>query len=197
MNIDNHRVRQARQVPSQNCDARPLSCDIDTIVVHSISLPPGHFGGCHIDELFTNCLNPQEHHYFAEISDLKVSAHVLVNRLGELTQYVAFNERAWHAGQSGYLGRERFNDFSIGIELEGTDDGPFESIQYVVLARLIVELSRSYPSIRRSNIVGHSTIAPTRKTDPGPFFDWDKLDLLIGYMESLKATQDIQGISKS
>lgn len=188
MDIDNHWLQQARKIPSQNCDARPSGCDIDTIVVHCISLPPGHFGGCHIDELFTNSLNPHGHQYFAEISDLKVSAHVLINRLGEITQYVAFNERAWHAGESSYLGRTRFNDFSIGIELEGTDNEPFESIQYIVLARLIVELSRSYPSLQLSNIVGHSTIAPTRKTDPGPFFDWSTLDLLIRYVEILKAS---------
>ena len=113
---------------------------------------------------------------------------MLINRLGEITQYVAFNERAWHAGESSYLGRTRFNDFSIGIELEGTDNEPFESIQYIVLARLIVELSRSYPSLQLYNIVGHSTIAPTRKTDPGPFFDWGTLDLLIRYVEILKAS---------
>ncbi len=163
------------------------------MVIHNISLPPRQFGGCHIDELFTNCLDPAAHPYFAEICHLEVSAHALINRSGEITQYVAFDKRAWHAGKSGFAGREKFNDFSIGIELEGADDVPFEAVQYVVLAKLLAALGCAYPNlldeqdngVSNSRIVGHSTIAPDRKTDPGPLFDWQKLTQLIGFVSKL------------
>lgn len=166
----------ARQVPSPNCDDRPEGGVVELVVVHAISLPPGEFGGPWIDALFTNRLDPEAHPYFREIHQLRVSAHLLVRRDGELVQYVPFHRRAWHAGASCYAGRERCNDFSIGIELEGTDDLPYEPIQYARLARVIAALERAYPAISRARIAGHSDIAPGRKTDPGPAFEWARLE---------------------
>lgn len=153
---------------------------MDLLVIHSISLPPGQFGGPHVDALFTNTLDPDGHPYFKEIEGLRVSAHALVRRDGDLTQYVSFLDRAWHAGQSSFQGRERCNDFSIGIELEGADDVPFEPAQYERLAELIRLLRREWPAITPDRIVGHSDIAPERKTDPGPAFDWQHLRVLVG-----------------
>jgi AmpD protein len=165
-------IREARQVVSPNCDARPDGADIDVLVIHAISLPPFEYGGGHIERLFTNRLDPNEHPYFAEIDGLRVSAHFLVARDGSLVQFVPTQLRAWHAGQSIFEGRERVNDFSIGIEVEGCDEEPFEAIQYRALARLVDCLIRAYPAIRPAAIVGHCDISPSRKTDPGPCFDW-------------------------
>ena len=171
----------ARRVSSPNHDARPPGIPVDVIVVHGISLPPGEFGGEAIARLFTNTLDPNEHASFAAIGQLRVSAHFLIRRDGELVQFVGCNERAWHAGVSSWKGRERCNDFSIGIELEGTDDCPYAAAQYTMLARLVRALKRAYPI---ADLVGHSDIAPGRKTDPGPAFDWGRLGRLIAARES-------------
>lgn len=164
----------ARQFPSPNCDARPQGSCIQLVVIHSISLPPGCFGGHAIDELFTNCLDPDADPYFREIAGLQVSAHFLIRRDGELIQYVPCLERAWHAGASRWRSHERCNDFSIGIELEGSEDLPFEEEQYRVLERLTRALREAYPI---TDCVGHCDIAlpPGRKTDPGPYFEWARL----------------------
>lgn len=157
-----------RVVDSPNQDERPAGVDISLVVLHSISLPPGQFGGDHIERLFTNRLDPSAHPYFGEIHSLRVSAHFLVRRDGELVQFVPVARRAWHAGVSSWRGRSRCNDFSIGIELEGTDDGPFEHAQYATLAPLL-------RSLGARAVAAHSDIAPGRKTDPGTGFDWDRL----------------------
>ncbi|MCW9029287.1 MAG: 1,6-anhydro-N-acetylmuramyl-L-alanine amidase AmpD [Kangiella sp.] len=159
---------------SPNCDERPDNEAPTLIVIHGISLPPGEYGGPWIDALFTNSLDPHAHPYFAEIHQLRVSSHLLIRRDGELVQYVPFNQRAWHAGLSSYEGRERCNDFSIGIELEGTDDEPYEPAQYQVLAECVAALLTAYPQLSAGRIAGHSDIAPGRKTDPGPHFDWPR-----------------------
>ena len=173
-------ISGARRVPSPNCDDRPTAgCDISLIVVHGISLPPGQYGGHYIDALFTNCLDPAEHPYFAEIAGLRVSSHVLIRRSGELVQYVPFDRRAWHAGCSSHQGREACNDFAIGIELEGQDDEPYEAVQYQQLAELIRLLREHYPAIAADAVVGHCDIAPGRKTDPGPAFDWHRLKRML------------------
>ena len=169
----------ARQVPSPNFDERPAGCAIGLIVIHGISLPPGEYGGPWIDQLFTNCLDPDEHDYFQEIAHLKLSSHLLVRRDGELVQYVPFSRRAWHAGESCYDGHSACNDFSIGIELEGCDDQPYDDNQYPPLATLINTLIEVYPSLSIKQIVGHCDVAPGRKTDPGPCFDWQKLNDLL------------------
>ena len=169
----------ARQLPSPNRDARPEGIVPDLIVVHCISLPPGQFGGPHIGELFTNCLDPDAHPYFRDICAVQVSAHVLIRRDGEILQFVPFHDRAWHAGTSCHEGRDACNDFSIGIELEGTDDGEFEELQYDKLAMLVAALVAEYPGIEFDRIVGHSEIAPGRKTDPGAGFDWNLLNTLL------------------
>lgn len=165
----------ARYLPSPNRDARSDPGDIDLVVVHAISLPPGRFGGTAIDRLFTNRLESDEHPFFAEIAGLRVSAHLLIRRDGELVQYVPFHERAWHAGESSWGGRDCCNDYSIGIELEGSEDCPFESVQYECLASVVAALMSAYPRITRERIVGHDDIAPGRKTDPGPCFAWPEL----------------------
>lgn len=173
------RLRNARQVASPNFDDRPQGVVPELIVVHSISLPPGEYGGPWIDLLFTNSLPPDHHPYFATIVSLKVSSHVLIRRDGEYVQYVPFDKRAWHAGQSNYKGRERCNDFSIGIELEGADTEAYEPIQYRALAAAILALCDSYPTLSIENVAGHSDIAPGRKTDPGIAFDWPRLQALL------------------
>lgn len=167
-------VAQARQIPSPNCDARPADAGVELIVIHNISLPPGEFGGEGVVELFTNRLNPDAHPYYQGIFQLKVSAHFFIRRDGELIQFVPCSQRAWHAGVSRWQERERCNDFSIGIELEGDDDTRFEDAQYLTLQSLVAALRQRYP-IR--GIAGHSDIAPGRKTDPGPYFDWSRMDL--------------------
>ena len=166
----------ARFVASPNCDERPAGSTIELLVVHNISLPPGVFGGPGIVELFTNRLDPGAHPYYGEIAGRKVSAHFLIRRDGELIQFVPCGRRAWHAGESNWRGRSRCNDFSIGIELEGTNDMPFEDAQYDRLAELARALARTYPGVAS---VGHSDIAPGRKTDPGPCFDWERYRSMI------------------
>lgn len=173
-------LRGARQVPSPNCDDRPEGTAIRLLVVHGISLPPGRFGGNEIEQLFTNRLDPDAHPYFQEIHHMNVSAHLLIRRDGEVVQFVPFTKRAWHAGESCYGGVSCCNDFSIGIELEGADDIPYTDDQYAVLQQLIPLLRRAYPAIGASDIVGHCHIAPGRKTDPGPAFDWARLGLAPG-----------------
>jgi len=162
----------ARQVPSPNCDTRPSSGELTLLVIHGISLPPGEYGGPWIDQLFTNTLNPDTHPGFEEIHTLRVSSHLLIRRDGEIVQYVPFHQRAWHAGQSTWCGKEGCNDFSIGIELEGTDTDNYEPIQYEYLSLVCNALIQAYPALADTNIVGHSDIAPGRKTDPGEAFDW-------------------------
>lgn len=164
----------ADYMPSPNCDSRPLRVEADLMVIHGISLPPGEFGGPWIDQLFANALVVDAHPHFKEIATLKVSSHLLLRRDGTITQYVKFHERAWHAGRSSYRGRMDCNDFSIGIELEGTDAVPYESAQYLALAAAIDALCTAYPKLSAKRLVGHSDIAPGRKTDPGPSFDWSK-----------------------
>ncbi len=172
-------LARARQLPSPNCDDRPPGAVPELIVVHGISLPPGEFGGPWIDLLFTNALPRAAHPYFATIEALRVSSHVLVRRDGELVQYVPFHRRAWHAGVSSWRGRERCNDFSIGIELEGADDVPYSDAQYASLSGLAASLASAYPGLAPDAIAGHSDVAPGRKTDPGSVFDWPRLRRLL------------------
>jgi AmpD protein len=169
----------ARQVTSPNWDERPAGAVAELIIVHGISLPPAEFGGPWIDKLFTNSLQAEVHPYFKEVAGLKVSSHLLIRRDGTQVQYVPFHGRAWHAGMSSYGGRERCNDFSIGIELEGADDIPYEPVQYRALAQLVVDLCATYSTLATDRVVGHSEVAPGRKTDPGPAFDWTRLRALI------------------
>lgn len=165
-------IEGVRQVASPNCDERPAGMAIDVLVIHAISLPPGDFGGDQVEALFCNRLDPAGHPFYREIAGLRVSAHLLIRRDGAMIQFVPLHKRAWHAGQSRHEGRPRVNDFSIGIELEGTDDLPFEDPQYEQLGRVTQLLLQAYPEITPARIVGHSDIAPGRKTDPGPCFDW-------------------------
>src|ERR1700688_2332002 len=169
-----------RQIASPNYDTRPPGAEADLIVVHGISLPPGEFGGPWIDRLFTNTLPAELHPYFAEVGSQRVSSHLVVNRDGAVTQYVSFTERAWHAGKSIYQGRDACNDFSVGVELEGTDTLPYEATQYEALAAVVAALCAAYPRLSADRLVGHSDIAPGRKTDPGPAFDWPRARRLIG-----------------
>ncbi len=169
----------ARQVLSPHYDTRPAGSSPELIVVHGISLPPGEFGGPWIDRLFTGTLPAEAHPYFREISGRRVSAHALIRRDGEIVQYVPFEARAWHAGESEYRGRAACNDFSIGIELEGTDDTPYTQAQYGALAALTAALLATYGSLSAEAIVGHSDVAPGRKTDPGPLFDWARFHTLL------------------
>ncbi len=161
----------ASQIASPNRDARPAGCAVELLVIHSISLPPGEFGGRGIIDLFTNSLDAAAHPYYRGIAGLKVSAHFLIRRDGELIQFVPTEQRAWHAGESNWRGRSRCNDFSIGVELEGTDDSAFEDAQYATLAELTRALRARYPIV---DVAGHSDIAPARKTDPGTGFDWSR-----------------------
>jgi AmpD protein len=173
---------QVRHLPSVNFDARAADTKVDLLVVHNISLPPGQFGGEFICDLFTNRLDCSLHPYFQQLVNLRVSAHFLVLRDGSVIQFVSANDRAWHAGVSNFEGRERCNDFSIGIELEGTDFAPFEEVQYRMLAALTQALKRRYPL---THVTGHEHIAPGRKTDPGPYFDWRHYQ--ICYSESAQS----------
>lgn len=172
--VENGWLRQARRVLSPNFGSRPAGCEPQLLVIHNISLPPGCYGGNCVEQFFTNCLDWEEHPFFEQIRDVQVSAHLLLRRGGDLLQFVSFDERAWHAGESRYLGRDNCNDFSIGIELEGTDDDPYTSRQYQVLAEVSSALIRYYPAMDASAIVGHCDIAPGRKTDPGAAFDWQR-----------------------
>ena len=165
-------IEEIDYIPSPNMDERPEGTDIDLLVIHSISLPPNEYGGHWIEKLFTNTLPANEHPYFKEIEGMEVSSHVLIQRDGKIIQFVPFHKRAWHAGESSYDGRATCNDFSIGIELEGTDADTFENEQYQQLVMLIDSLCASYTSITKERIAGHSDISPGRKTDPGTGFDW-------------------------
>ncbi len=162
----------ARRIPSPNCDARPEGMAVELVVIHNISLPPGEFGGPGVEALFTNRLDPAAHPYYAGIAGLRVSARFLIRRDAERIQFVPCGLRAWHAGASQWRGRERCNDFSLGIELEGADDRPFTDAQYKTLNRLLAILKAAYPI---AAVTGHADIAPGRKTDPGPCFDWQRL----------------------
>jgi AmpD protein len=173
--IKNGWLQTARRLDSPNCDARPAGVDADLVVIHGISLPPGEFGGPWIDALFTNSLPVERHPYFRQIAELRVSAHLLIRRDGETVQYVPFHRRAWHAGRSRFSGRENCNDFGIGIELEGTDYIPYTGSQYSRLSTVITTLISAYSGITSDRITGHAQIAPGRKTDPGPVFDWARL----------------------
>lgn len=170
----------ARRALSPNWDERPPGVAVDLLVIHSVSLPPGEFGGPWIDALFRNRLPPHAHPFFRDIAHLRVSAHLLVRRDGELIQYVDLGKRAWHAGSSRFAGREACNDFAVGVELEGSDKVPYENAQYRVLAHATEEIRARFPAIDSQRIVGHSDIAPGRKTDPGPAFDWERFRSLVG-----------------
>jgi AmpD protein len=169
----------ARQVLSPHCDARPAGMKPDLLVVHGISLPPGEFGGPWIDRLFTGTLSPDAHPFFRDLAGARLSAHALIRRDGAIVQYVPFGERAWHAGISQYRGRAQCNDFSIGVELEGTDDTPYTEAQYQQLAALAAALLATYASLSAEHIAGHSDIAPGRKEDPWPTFDWPRFRTLL------------------
>jgi AmpD protein len=169
-------VAGVTQVASPNCDARPDGAEVSMLVIHNISLPPGEFGGAGVVELFTNNLDAAAHPYFREIAALRVSAHFFIRRDGQVLQFVPTELRAWHAGESSWRGRSRCNDFSVGIELEGTDDCAYEDAQYSTLSDLTLVLRARYAI---ADIVGHADIAPDRKTDPGPCFDWARYRRLI------------------
>ena len=175
---------QAAYHPCDNWDDRPPEAPVDLLVIHSISLPPGEFGGPWIDDLFNNRLDPQVHPYFQQIAGLRVSSHLLIRRDGELIQYVPLNRRAWHAGASSHCGRQACNDFSIGIELEGSDEAAFTDAQYKQLTTTTRAIQARYPLITPTRITGHAHIAPGRKTDPGPHFDWQR------YFQALSADTD-------
>ena len=179
VDLESGLLRGARQIASPNYDSRPAGVEADLIVIHGISLPPGEFGGPWIDRLFTNSLPAEVHSYFGEVGSLRVSSHVVVARDGAVTQYVPFAERAWHAGKSNYQGREACNDFSVGVELEGTDTLAYEPAQYGALAEVVAALCAAYPRLSPDRLVGHSDISPGRKTDPGPAFDWPRARRLI------------------
>ncbi|MCG6657633.1 1,6-anhydro-N-acetylmuramyl-L-alanine amidase AmpD [Halomonas campisalis] len=183
MRIDNGWLEGARRVPSPNHNARPEG-EVSALVLHSISLPPGEFGGEHIERLFTNCLDPRAHPFFAEIAELRVSAHLLIRRDGECVQFVPFQARAWHAGRSRWRdgGRERreLNDFTVGIELEGDEIRPYREAQYRALAAAVRALMAAYPALTPERITSHAQIAPLRKSDPGPAFDWAYLRRCLG-----------------
>ena len=163
-----------RHCPSAHCNERPQG-EISLLVLHNISLPPGQFGTGKVQEFFTSGLNASEHAYFAGIADMRVSAHFFIERDGQISQFVSCLQRAWHAGVSSFAGRDNCNDFSLGIELEGTDDLPYSEAQYDALVPLVQQLLAAYPALSVERICGHSDIAPGRKTDPGPAFDWPRL----------------------
>ena len=170
---------EARHCPSPNCNERPDASDVSLLVIHNISLPPGEFGGASIEAFFCNTLDCDAHPYFDQLRDLQVSAHLLIRRDGELVQFVPLAQRAWHAGVSEFEGRDNCNDFSIGIELEGTDEEAYTDQQYNALVRVSRQIMAEYPLIEPGRICGHSDIAPGRKTDPGPAFDWDRYRQLL------------------
>ena len=176
IDIANHLLEPVEFVPSENCDDRPDEQDISLVVIHNISLPPGVFEGDAVKRLFTNTLEADAHPYFREIHHLKVSAHLFIRRAGEIIQFVPFHRRAWHAGVSCWCGRTACNDFSIGIELEGMDEVPYAEAQYAALRTVLKLLKKHYP-LRA--VAGHADIAPGRKTDPGPAFDWSRITDLL------------------
>ena len=179
INLHTGIVENSRQAVCDHFDDRSCETDISLLVIHNISLPPNQFGGPHIDQLFAGSLNPEEHEFFKEIAGIRVSSHLLIRRDGEVVQYVPLHKRAWHAGVSSFDGRDKCNDFSIGIELEGGDDIPYEDVQYQTLAKLTRLILKAYPAINKERIAGHSDIAPGRKTDPGPAFDWKRYRQLL------------------
>jgi len=179
LDVDTGLVQESRQLVSPNCDLRPNPNDINLLVIHGISLPPGQFGGREVEQFFCNKLDCESDPYFAEIQNLKVSSHFYISRDGELVQFVPVHKRAWHAGESCYEGRERCNDFSVGIELEGVDDLPYTDQQYNCLTGLARCLIDACPGLNAHGIAGHSDIAPGRKTDPGESFDWPRLRQMI------------------
>lgn len=183
LKIEQGRLNIARQIASPNYNARPEQTEIRLVVIHNISLPPSQFGGGYIEQFFQNQLDHSKHPYFETIRGMQVSAHLLILRTGEILQFVNFNDRAWHAGRSSYLGQVECNDYSIGIELEGSDDLPFEEAQYQQLSQVIIALEKAYPKTKQ-HLAGHSDIAPQRKTDPGDFFDWQKLRQLLQQIRS-------------
>ncbi len=192
IDTDTGLLQCARQVCSPNHDDRCGGEPVSLLVIHNISLPPGEFGGPWIDALFTNTLDPAAHPYFATIAGQRVSAHVLIRRDGEVVQYVPFHRRAWHAGKSCFQGQECCNDFSIGIELEGCDEQPYEEVQYERLVALTHSLMQRYPAIVPDRITGHSEISPGRKTDPGPAFDWKRY---LAALESARCSGWVKGVS--
>lgn len=181
-------LNKAEKHPSPNFYNLP-SRQVSLLVIHNISLPPNQYGGPYIDQLFTNRLNPEEHPYFAQISHLKVASHLLITRDGIIKQYVSFNDCAHHAGDSSFQGQNKCNDFSIGIELEGSDNAAFTEIQYKKLSEVTVLLLSQYPKVTIDRIVGHCDIAPGRKTDPGPFFDWEKFKKSLGPADILSGAR--------
>ncbi|MDB2534700.1 1,6-anhydro-N-acetylmuramyl-L-alanine amidase AmpD [Gammaproteobacteria bacterium] len=174
MKIKNHRLQDINFLESPNFNDRPVDEDISLLVIHSISLPPKKYNTDHIERFFLNELDFSSHNFYKNIDGMKVSAHVLIKRNGEVIQFVPFDKRAWHAGVSSYKGKNDCNNFSIGIELEGSDDDIFEDIQYEKLSLITSLLITEYDLITKDNIKGHSDIAPERKTDPGVLFDWDR-----------------------
>jgi AmpD protein len=178
-----------KYVVSPNFNPRPANTTARLIVLHNISLPPGQFGGGYIEQFFQNRLEPDAHPYFQTIADLKVSAHLVILRTGDIIQLVSFDQRAWHAGRSSYLGVPECNDYSIGIELEGTDDQPFTDAQYQATIQAIICIGQAYPQTRR-HLAGHSDIAPGRKTDPGKYLDWQRIrDALADYYAETQPKQ--------
>ncbi|WP_163558597.1 1,6-anhydro-N-acetylmuramyl-L-alanine amidase AmpD [Halomonas sp. NO4] len=186
MEIDNDWLKGVRRVPSPNQDARPTD-EVSAVVLHSISLPPGVFGGDAVERLFTNHLDPEAHPFFAAIADLRVSAHLLIRRDGECVQFVPFHRRAWHAGRSRWQDGNRLrcalNDFTLGIELEGDEVSPYRDAQYRALAAVLKGLMAAYPAITPARITSHARVAPLRKTDPGPAFDWAYLRACLAKRE--------------
>ena len=179
LKIEQHIIAGVPFKASPNYNERPVEEPISLLVVHNISLPPNQFGGDYVERLFCNHLDCSEHPYFSQLVGLEVSAHVFIKRTGEVLQFVPFNKRAWHAGVSQFDGKPNCNDFSIGIELEGADDVPYEDTQYTSLVAVTLALIETYPSMSIENIVGHSDIAPGRKTDPGPAFDWPRFKSML------------------
>ena len=173
--VDDGLIHPADRCPTPNQDARPEQCDPELVILHGISLPPGEFGGAQIEQFFANRLDWDAHPYFAEIRGMEVSAHLLIRRDGRLLQFVPFNCRAWHAGESSFRGRSNCNDFSIGIELEGCDDIDYADAQYACLIAVVQALHNAYPALDARSMAGHCDISPGRKTDPGPAFDWLRL----------------------
>jgi AmpD protein len=178
-------MNTAQQITSPNYNQRPSRLDVSLLVIHNISLPPGEYGTGEVENFFCNRLDGNKHPYFADICSVEVSAHLFISRLGEVTQFVNFENRAWHAGLSVFDGSENCNDFSIGIELEGTDEQAYTQAQYLSLVECTLAIQAQYPAITTERITGHSDISPGRKTDPGQAFDWDKFKLLLTEYNSL------------
>ena len=191
---ENGLVKAARKVPSLNFDDRPKGAVIEALIIHAISLPPGQYGGAYVEQFFCNKLDSAVHPYFAEIADVKVSSHFLILRSGELLQFVPIHKRAWHAGVSYCMGREAVNDFSIGIELEGCDDDIFEDAQYQTLTELTQILISAIPTLSADHIYGHADVAPGRKTDPGPGFNWSAYRMALSSQNYQVASKDTDSL---